>query len=80
MARAKSATSLSDPRRAEILKLIEENGPLTQSQIAKAMGMTWGQVQWHLYVLERDRKVRRVVKDGVTYYVSANASIDLLLE
>jgi len=74
MARAKTATALSDPRRAAIAKLIEERGPLTQSQIAKALNMSWGQVQWHLYILEREGRVRRITKNGLTYYVSAAAS------
>jgi len=75
MARAKTATALSDSRRALILRLVEERGPLTQAQIAKALNMTWGQVQWHLYVLEREGKVRRVPKNGLTYYVSATAPL-----
>ncbi len=76
MARAKTATALSDPKRALILELIEERGPLTQAQIAKAFNMTWGRAQWHLYVLEREGKIRRVTKNGLTYYVSATAPID----
>ncbi len=76
MARAKTATALSDPRRALILRLVEEKGPITQAQIAKALNMSWGQLQWHLYVLEREGKIRRVTKSGFTYYVSATAPID----
>ena len=76
MARAKTATALSDPRRALILRLVEEKGPITQAQIAKTLNMSWGQVQWHLYVLEREGKIRRVTQNGLTYYVSATAPID----
>ncbi|MFZ8808557.1 MAG: winged helix-turn-helix transcriptional regulator [Pyrobaculum sp.] len=76
MARAKTATALSDPRRALILRLVEEKGPITQAQIAKALNMSWGRVQWHLYVLEREGKIRRVTKNSLTYYVSATAPID----
>jgi DNA-binding transcriptional ArsR family regulator len=76
MARAKTATALSDPRRALILRLVEEKGPVTQAQIAKALNMSWGQLQWHLYVLEREGKIRRVTKDSLTYYVSATAPIN----
>jgi len=76
VARAKTATALSDPRRALILKLVEEKGPITQAQVAKALNMSWGPVQWHLYVLERDGKIRRVTKNGLTYYVSTTAPID----
>ena len=65
MARAKTATALSDPRRALILRLVEEKGPVTQAQIAKALNMSWGQVQWHLYVLEREGKIRRVTKTAL---------------
>ena len=38
--------------------------------------MSWGQVQWHLYVLEREGRIRRVAENGLTYYVSAMAPID----
>ena len=76
MARAKTATALSDPRRALILKLVEERGPITQAQMVKALNMSWGQVQWHLYILEREGKIRRVTKNSLTYYVSATAPID----
>ena len=76
MARAKTATALSDPRRALILRLVEEKGPITQAQMVKALNMSWGRVQWHLYVLEREGKIRRVTKNGLTYYVSATAPID----
>ncbi len=76
MARAKTATALSDPRRALILRFIEEKAPITQAQIAKTLNMSWGRVQWHLYVLEREGKIRRVAKNGLTYYVSATAPID----
>jgi len=76
MARAKTATALSDPRRALILRLVEEKGPITQAQIAKTLNMSWGQVQWHLYVLEREGKIRRVTENSLTYYVSATAPID----
>jgi len=78
MARAKTATALSDPRRVALLSLIEKNGPLTQAQIAKALNMSWGQLQWHLYVLEREGKIRRVTKNGLTYYVSATAPLEPL--
>ncbi len=78
MARAKTAAALSDPRRVAIIKLLEERGPLTQAQIAKALGMSWGQLQWHLYVLEREGRVRRITKNRFTYYVSAAASTQFL--
>jgi DNA-binding Lrp family transcriptional regulator len=55
---------------------VEEKGPITQAQVAKALNMSWGPVQWHLYVLERDGKIRRVTKNGLTYYVSTTAPID----
>ncbi|MFZ8840706.1 MAG: winged helix-turn-helix transcriptional regulator [Pyrobaculum sp.] len=76
MARAKTATAHSDPRRALILRLVEEKGPITQAQMVKALNMSWGQLQWHLYVLEREGKIRRVTKNSFTYYVSATAPID----
>ena len=80
MARAKTATALSDPRRALILRLIEEGGPITQAQIAKTLNMSWGQMQWHLYVLEREGRIRRVTKNGFIYYVPATAPIDFSLD
>lgn len=77
MARAKTATALSDPRRVAIIKLIEERGPLTQAQIAKALNMSCGQVQWHLYILERGQ-CQKNNENGFTYYVSAAASTQFL--
>ena len=76
MARAKTATALSDPRRTLILRLVEEKSPITQAQMVKALNMSWGQLQWHLYVLEREGKIKRVTKNNITYYVSATAPID----
>ncbi|MEZ0319145.1 MAG: helix-turn-helix transcriptional regulator [Pyrobaculum sp.] len=80
MARAKSAQALADPRRVLIYKIIEEGGPVTQGQLVKLTGMSWGQVQWHLYVLEREGKVKRVVKNGVTFYTTPRQAIELLPE
>jgi predicted transcriptional regulator len=39
------------------------------------MGVAWGRLQWHLYVLEREGKVRRVSKDGTTYYAPTHAEL-----
>lgn len=70
MARAKSATAYTDPKRLQILKILEERGPLTQGQLAKITQMTWGTLQWHLYVLEREGRVKRVAKNGLVYYAT----------
>ncbi len=78
MARAKTARADTDPRRVQLLKIIEEQGAVTQGQLARLTGFSWGQLQWHLYVLERDGKVRRVSKNGVVYYVPARLTPSLL--
>jgi len=72
MGRTKSATSYTDPRRRQILELLEKEGPMTQGQLAKATGLTWGSIQWHLYVLEREGRVKRVVKNGLVYYTTSS--------
>lgn len=74
MARGKTANAM-DPKRIAILRLLEERGPLTQSQLAKLLSMGWGALQWHLYVLEREGKIRRAVSNGlVLYSISSRAS------
>lgn len=74
MARGKTANAM-DPKRIAILRLLEERGPLTQGQLAKLLGMGWGALQWHLYVLEREGKIRRAVSNGlVLYSISPRAS------
>lgn len=70
VARPKTINPLSDPKRQMLLKLIEERGPLTQGQLRALTGMQWGPLQWHLYVLEREGKVKRVEINGVVHYAS----------
>jgi DNA-binding transcriptional ArsR family regulator len=79
IARVKRATA-DDPARREILQAVEKMGAATLSQIAKATGRGWGAVQWHLYVLEREGRVKSVRIGPFTYYfVNPRAAADVIL-
>ncbi|MEM0484403.1 MAG: helix-turn-helix transcriptional regulator [Pyrobaculum sp.] len=67
-ARIKRARALEDPMRREILRAVEQMGAATMSQIAKATGKSWGAVQWHVYVLEREGKLKSIRIGAFTYY------------
>lgn len=67
MPRIKRAGARSHPLRLEILRLLAE-GPLTQSDLARALNLPWGQLQWHLYVLEREGYVRSHRERRRRYY------------
>lgn len=67
IARIKRATA-EDPVRREILRVVDTMGAATMSQIAKALGKSWGSVQWHVYVLEREGKLKSVKIGAFTYY------------
>ncbi|ACB39744.1 transcriptional regulator, ArsR family [Pyrobaculum neutrophilum V24Sta] len=78
-ARVKRAVA-EDPARREILNVVEKMGAATLSQIAKATGRGWGAVQWHLYVLEREGRVRSVRIGPFTYYyVNPRAAAEVIL-
>ncbi len=79
IARVKRATA-DDPARREILQAIEKMGAATLSQIAKATGKGWGAVQWHLYVLEREGRVKSIRIGPFTYYfVNPKAAAEVIL-
>lgn len=67
IARVKRAAA-QDPVRMEILRVVERMGAATLSQIVKAVGKSWGSVQWHVYVLEREGKLRSIKIGPFTYY------------
>ncbi|MEM5826717.1 MAG: helix-turn-helix transcriptional regulator [Pyrobaculum sp.] len=67
VARIKKATA-EDPVRREILKTVEEMGAATLSQIVKKLGKSWGAVQWHVYILEREGRLKSVKIGAFTYY------------
>lgn len=69
MPREKSAAVFGHTDRTRLLTTLREKGPLTQSQLMKLTGMEWGKLQWHLYVLEREGFVKRVVVNFRTFYV-----------
>ncbi|ACB39714.1 putative transcriptional regulator [Pyrobaculum neutrophilum V24Sta] len=48
--------------RRRIVELLRERGSASVYQIAKALGISYGAAQWHLYVLERDGVVFTVVQ------------------
>ncbi|MCI4447146.1 MAG: helix-turn-helix transcriptional regulator [Pyrobaculum sp.] len=79
VARVKRAAA-DDPVRREIVQTIEKMGAATLSQIVKATGKGWGAVQWHLYVLEREGRVKSVRIGPFTYYfVNPRAAAEVIL-
>jgi Predicted transcriptional regulator len=71
--------------RRRIVELLRERGGASVYQIAKALGISYGAAQWHLYVLERDGVVftvsqgrRRVVvlRDSFDAYVGSLRMMD----
>ncbi len=79
VARIKRAAA-DDPVRREIVQTVEKMGAATLSQIVKATGRGWGAVQWHLYVLEREGRVKSVRIGPFTYYfVNPRAAADVIL-
>jgi hypothetical protein len=79
VARVKRAAA-DDPVRREIVQTIEKMGAATLSQIVKATGRGWGAVQWHLYVLEREGRLKSVRIGPFTYYfVNPRAAADVIL-
>ncbi len=79
ISRIKKATA-DDLIRREILSQVERMGAATLSQIVKATGKTWGAVQWHIYVLEREGRLRSVRVGPFTYYfVNPKAAAEVIL-
>jgi DNA-binding transcriptional ArsR family regulator len=79
ISRIKKATA-DDPIRRDILSQVERMGAATLSQIVKATGKTWGAVQWHIYVLEREGRLRSVRVGPFTYYfVNPKAAAEVIL-
>jgi DNA-binding transcriptional ArsR family regulator len=79
VARIKRAAA-DDPARREIVQTVEKMGAATLSQIVKATGRSWGAVQWHLYVLEREGRVKSVRIGPFTYYfVNPRAAAEVIL-
>ncbi|MEM3996911.1 MAG: helix-turn-helix transcriptional regulator [Pyrobaculum sp.] len=79
VARIKTARA-QDPARTEILRLVEKMGAATLSQIVRSTGKTWGAVQWHVYVLEREGKLRSIRVGPFTYYyVNPRAAAEVIL-
>jgi len=71
--------------RRRIVEFLRERGGASVYQIAKALGISYGAAQWHLYVLERERVVftvlqgrRRVVvlRDSFDAYVGSLRMMD----
>ena len=79
VARIKRAAA-DDPVRREIVQTVEKMGAATLSQIVKATGRSWGAVQWHLYVLEREGRLKSVrIGPFVYYFVNPKAAADVIL-
>jgi DNA-binding transcriptional ArsR family regulator len=79
--RIKRVTAAENPLRKEILKLLDGLGAATMAQIAKALGASWGSVQWHLYVLEREGRVRSIKLGPFQYFfTNPRAAAKVILE
>ena len=52
----------SEAVRRRIVEYVREVGEASVYQIAKALGISYGAAQWHLYVLEREGVVVSVVR------------------
>ncbi len=79
IARIKRARS-DEPARLEILQAVDRMGAATLSQIVKAVGKSWGAVQWHVYVLEREGKLKSIKVGPFTYYfVDRRKAADVIL-
>ena len=79
LARIKRAAA-DDPVRREIVQTVEKMGAATLSQIVKATGRGWGAVQWHLYVLEREGRVKSVrIGPFIYYFVNPRAAAEVIL-
>ena len=80
IARVKRAGATDDPARREILQAVDRMGAATLSQIVKAVGKSWGAVQWHVYVLEREGKLKSIKIGPFTYYfVDRRKAADVIL-
>jgi len=60
----KIAQALSDDVKVSILKLLNERGPMTISEISKVLGKHRSSVYRHLVVLENAELIRREIKRG----------------
>ena len=77
--RVKTASAES-PERRQILQFVEKMGAATLAQITKAVGKSWGSTQWHVYVLEREGKLKSVKIGSFTYYyTNPRAAAEVIL-
>ncbi|ACB40207.1 helix-turn-helix domain-containing protein [Pyrobaculum neutrophilum] len=61
-----------DPK-AAIVEILKREGPVPVYRLAKALGMSYGAIQWYIYTLEREGVVE-TVKIGKRRYVVLKAS------
>lgn len=60
-----------DPKKA-ILEILKKEGPVPIYRLAKALGLSYGAVQWYIFSLEREGVVE-TVKIGKKRYVALKA-------
>lgn len=71
---------VENPERRRILQFVEQVGAATLAQIAKAIGKSWGSAQWHVYVLEREGKLKSIKIGSFTYYyTNPRAAAEVIL-
>ncbi len=61
-----------DPK-AAILEILRREGPVPVYRLAKALGLTYGAVQWYIFSLEREGLVH-TIKIGKRRYVALKTS------
>ena len=59
---------MEDPRKA-ILEILRREGPVPVYRLAKALGLSYGAVQWHIFTLEREGLVE-TIRVGKRQYVA----------
>ena len=66
-----------DEVKASILDLLRKEGPQPVYKIAKALGLSYGAAQWHLFYLERQGLIK-TYRVGNRRYVAINPASDIL--
>lgn len=66
-----------DEIKASILELLRREGPQPVYKIAKALGLSYGAAQWHIFYLEREGLVR-TFRSGNKRYATISPTVDVL--
>jgi len=76
----KRAQTRMDAVKEGILRYLSIEGAATLYDISRALGLSYGSVQWHIYVLERMNKVHtRKVMGKVYVYIDEKVGLERIL-